>query len=109
MNIIEKQTSNTCPTCRGNNLVWDPVTGEIVCKKCGLVVISTSINVGPERLAFTKSEEASRKRVGLRARKEFKKRAYPELVLRRNLVVVWLICLNRLLDCIPLHTCLMRR
>ncbi|NQT08642.1 hypothetical protein HQ586_06155 [Candidatus Bathyarchaeota archaeon] len=65
MNIIDNQTANMCPNCRDSALVWDPVTGEIVCRKCGLVIIDTFVNSGPERAAFTKSEEASRKRVGL--------------------------------------------
>lgn len=64
MNVIDNQTANMCPNCRDNDLVWDPVTGEIVCRKCGLVIVDAFLNTGPERAAFTKSEDASRRRVG---------------------------------------------
>lgn len=54
-----------CPNCRDHALLWDPVSGETVCRKCGLIIIDTFVNTGPERAAYTKSEEESRKRVGL--------------------------------------------
>lgn len=65
MSIIANQTINKCPNCGAYDLVWDLVTDEIVCRKCGLVIIDIFVNTGPERAAYTKSEEESRKRVGL--------------------------------------------
>jgi len=53
-----------CPECGSPNLVTDEWTGEVVCSKCGLVILDEVLNLSPEWRAFTLEEKRSRRRVG---------------------------------------------
>ncbi|MCJ7722351.1 transcription initiation factor IIB, partial [Candidatus Bathyarchaeota archaeon] len=57
----------TCPECGCRNLIWDYDTGETICGGCGLVLQEQIMDKGPEWLAFTPEEKASRRRVGVPA------------------------------------------
>ena len=60
---IELTKGERCPEC-GGNLIHDSDIGEAVCCKCGLVVQSTMIDMGPEWRAFTPEEKVTKSRVG---------------------------------------------
>ncbi|MBE0512536.1 transcription initiation factor IIB [Candidatus Bathyarchaeota archaeon] len=53
-----------CPQCGSLELVRDEEMGEIVCSKCGLVVLEDMLNRSPEWRAFTVEEERSKRRAG---------------------------------------------
>ena len=54
-----------CPECGSSDLIEDYEQGEIVCRKCGLVINDQVMNRGPEWRAFTKEEREERGRVGI--------------------------------------------
>jgi transcription initiation factor TFIIB len=54
----------TCPECGSNFILYMTDTGEEVCKSCGLVVREMSLEMGPERRAFTPEEKEQRSRAG---------------------------------------------
>jgi transcription initiation factor TFIIB len=54
-----------CPECKSKDIVEDYEQGEVVCKKCGLVINDQVLNKGPEWRAFTKEEREERGRVGI--------------------------------------------
>ena len=56
-----------CPECGSRNPIWDYDTGETICGGCGLVLQEQIMDKGPEWLAFTPEEKASRRRVGVPA------------------------------------------
>ena len=53
-----------CPECGSPELVTDEWTGEVVCSRCGLVLLDEVLNRNPEWRAFTLEEKRSRRRVG---------------------------------------------
>jgi len=53
-----------CPECGSPGLVTDEWTGEVICSKCGLVILDEVLNLTPEWRAFTPEERRSRRRVG---------------------------------------------
>jgi len=53
-----------CSECGCESLVFDEDAGEVVCSNCGLVVESTIINEGPERLVFDFEDVEERSRTG---------------------------------------------
>lgn len=53
-----------CPRCGGTSLIRDYETGETVCQSCGSVLVSQSIDRGPEWRAFTQEQRDKRTRVG---------------------------------------------
>jgi len=59
--LIQKRL---CPECDSQELVTDEWTGEVVCSKCGLVILDETLSRSPEWRAFTLEEKKSRRRVG---------------------------------------------
>jgi len=59
--LIQKRL---CPECGSPELVADREMGEIVCSKCGLVILDEMLNRSPEWRAFTLEEKSSKGRVG---------------------------------------------
>jgi len=53
-----------CPQCHSSNLVADENIGEVVCGKCGLVIVDKVLNESPEWRAFTLEDKQSRRRNG---------------------------------------------
>ncbi|MFX1492053.1 MAG: transcription initiation factor IIB family protein [Promethearchaeota archaeon] len=53
-----------CPDCASQKIIQDERRGEIICAKCGLVLSSNLIDIGPEWRAFTKEQSDLRRRVG---------------------------------------------
>ncbi len=58
-------STNGCPECGGENLIFDSDMGETICGDCGLVIEDIDIDRSPEWRAFTKEERESRSRVGM--------------------------------------------
>jgi transcription initiation factor TFIIB len=54
----------SCPQCHGSHLVTDENIGEVVCDKCGLVIVDKVLNKSPEWRAFTLEDRRSRSRMG---------------------------------------------
>jgi transcription initiation factor TFIIB len=65
MKALEKMESLFCSECGSRDLFWDQNSGEVVCRKCGLVVEDSIVYTGPEWRAFTVKESEARTRVGL--------------------------------------------
>jgi transcription initiation factor TFIIB len=63
MRILGAKVSMFCKEC-GGELIWDPDSGEVVCRSCGLVVADHVVSTGPEWKAFTLEEHQERDRVG---------------------------------------------
>jgi transcription initiation factor TFIIB len=63
---IQAHPSPTCPTCKSHLLViTDPESGEIICSKCGMIVLDKIQNINqPERRAFSNEELEDRSRTG---------------------------------------------
>jgi len=55
---------NICSECGCESLIFDEGAGEVVCSKCGLVVESTMVDEGPERLVFNFEDAEERSRTG---------------------------------------------
>jgi len=53
-----------CPDCGNQDVIRDPVRGEVICTRCGLVLDTHVIDQGPEWRAFTSEERDQRCRVG---------------------------------------------
>ena len=53
-----------CRECGSVDVVVDPIRGEKICQKCGVVLGERLIDVGPEWRAFTTDERNKRSRVG---------------------------------------------
>ncbi len=60
----QNDLKNICSECGCENLVFDEDAGEVVCSKCGLVVESTMVNEGPERMIFDFEDVEERSRTG---------------------------------------------
>ncbi len=66
MTKIEKENVDnayTCSQCGNNKMVTDEGTGELICTNCGLVVVETVLNTGPEYRVFN-LQENDRRRTG---------------------------------------------
>jgi transcription initiation factor TFIIB len=62
---VQKQDQDTkCSECNCDELVRDNETGEVICGKCGIVVSSRSIDLGPEWRAFTVQQKENLPRTG---------------------------------------------
>ncbi len=60
MNSVE-QKQDICPECLSKILIYDEKNGEIVCSKCGLVILDRKIDPGPEwRFHLDKSQKQIR-------------------------------------------------
>lgn len=57
--------SNRCPDCGGTNFITDEDVGEIICRKCGMVIDINPLDRGPEWRAFTLEEKLRKSRMGL--------------------------------------------
>jgi transcription initiation factor TFIIB len=53
-----------CPECGGDVFVTDPETGEVVCRRCGLVLQEEVLDQKPEWRAFTPEERRAKARAG---------------------------------------------
>ncbi|MFX1513367.1 MAG: transcription initiation factor IIB [Promethearchaeota archaeon] len=61
---LDEEEEQPCPECQSSDIVTDPIRGEKICQKCGIVLISKMIDTGPEWRAFDQEEAADRTRVG---------------------------------------------
>jgi transcription initiation factor TFIIB len=61
--------STTCSICKSDLLIiTDPDSGEIICSKCGMIVLDKVQNINqPERRAFSNEEQEDRSRTGIPA------------------------------------------
>lgn len=59
-----QESISKCPLCESTNLVEDPKTGELICEKCGLVVVEKSCSLEQDWRAFTFTEREERSRTG---------------------------------------------
>lgn len=64
MQRLRLREKGLCPECGSSELVTDEWIGEVVCSKCGLVILDEVLNRSPEWRAFTLEEKRSRRRVG---------------------------------------------
>ena len=64
---MEIQAQPSCPTCKSHLLViTDPESGEIICNKCGMIVLDKIQNINqPEWRAFSNEEHENRSRAGI--------------------------------------------
>lgn len=53
-----------CSSCRGTKFISDYERGEVYCKKCGLVIVDTLFDFGPEWRAFDREQLDKRARTG---------------------------------------------
>ena len=58
------ESQRVCPECGSTDLFIDRENGEVVCRKCGLVIDETMLDMGPEWRSYTREEKESRTRVG---------------------------------------------
>lgn len=58
------QMNYICPVCGGTDFSYDKLTGEIVCKHCGYVLESNTIDYGREWRSFEDEKEENRDRMG---------------------------------------------
>lgn len=56
--------SEKCPGCDGHNIIQDMETGEIVCKECGYVQRTDTMDRGQEWRAFTLQDRKDKPRAG---------------------------------------------
>lgn len=57
-------TSRKCPSCKSPKLQSDRAKGEVMCKKCGLILDESQIDFGQEWREFDYDQTKSRRRVG---------------------------------------------
>jgi len=58
------ESQRVCPECGSTDLFIDRENGEVVCRRCGLVIDETMLDRGPEWRSYTREEKESRTRVG---------------------------------------------
>ena len=65
----QSQPSTTCSICKSDLLIiTDPDSGEIICSKCGMIVLDKVQNINqPEWHAFSNEEQEDRSRTGIPA------------------------------------------
>lgn len=56
--------ASICGNCGGDAILFDANTGEHVCRRCGCIVATTTIDSGPEWRAFNSAQTEERSRVG---------------------------------------------
>jgi len=61
---VAQQSKSSCTECGSNILLRDPITGELICQKCGLVISSNELSYEPEWRAFDAIENENRQRTG---------------------------------------------
>jgi transcription initiation factor TFIIB len=62
---VAQQTNQTsCTDCGGNQIIIDNISGELVCKSCGIVVSQNLLDSGPEWRAFDPVQREKLPRVG---------------------------------------------
>jgi len=64
MQRLRLMQKGLCSECGSPDLVTDEWSGEVICSKCGLVILDELLNRNPEWRAFTLEEKRSRRRVG---------------------------------------------
>jgi transcription initiation factor TFIIB len=90
---INQNSQNSCPGCNSTVFIRDDSRGELICKKCGLVLDENLIDYGPEWVAYNHEQETSRAHAGAPATNTlhdygmstdiaFKKNASPEELAR---------------------------
>ena len=57
-------SAHKCQFCGNKNIVTDPVTGEVVCEKCGFVTSEGDPNMGADRYSSASNSELGRVRTG---------------------------------------------
>lgn len=62
--VEQSDTHARCPECKSPHLIEDVDMGELVCRKCGLVLKEGTLDRSPEWRAFTLEESLSKRRVG---------------------------------------------
>lgn len=62
--IVHDETVTRCPECGSSNLLFDKLSGEVVCVDCGFVVVNTTADLGPEWRSFDQDKDGKRTRVG---------------------------------------------
>ncbi len=60
-----EQAPSLCPECGSRKIIQDGGSGETICKGCGLVIIESIIDTGPEWRAYSAKQWKTRTRVGL--------------------------------------------
>lgn len=59
------QSAIFCSICKEDRTVTDPESGEVICKKCGIVISDRQFESRPEWRAFSSDEMNDRSRVGI--------------------------------------------
>lgn len=59
-----KSSSKRCPSCKSPKLQYNRDRGEIICRKCGLILDESQIDFGQEWREFDYDQSTSRRRVG---------------------------------------------
>jgi len=59
-----KRAQKTCPECDSTNIQLNRETGELTCKKCGLVIEDNQLDFGQEWREFDYSQVSNSRRVG---------------------------------------------
>jgi len=62
--IVHDETVTRCPECGSSNLLFDKISGEVVCVDCGFVVVNLTADLGPEWRSFDQDKDGKRTRVG---------------------------------------------
>ena len=62
--VEQSDTRAQCPECKSPHLIEDMDMGELVCRRCGLVLKEGTLDRSPEWRAFTLEERLSKRRVG---------------------------------------------
>lgn len=62
--MTEDGQSLNCPDCQSNEFITDYRHGELLCKKCGLVMDEALFDFGPEWRSFDEDQKAKRARTG---------------------------------------------
>lgn len=62
--IIHDETVTKCPECGSSNLLFDKLSGEVVCVDCGYVIVNVTADLGPEWRSFDQDRDGKRVRVG---------------------------------------------
>ncbi|MCS7136452.1 MAG: TFIIB-type zinc ribbon-containing protein [Nitrososphaerota archaeon] len=62
--MLHDETVTRCPECGSSNLLFDKLSGEVVCVDCGFVIVNTTADLGPEWRSFNQEKDGKRTRVG---------------------------------------------
>ena len=61
---IERENQNSCPDCNSTDFDYNQSRGEVICKRCGLVIDENVMDLGPEWRAYNHEQMSRRTRVG---------------------------------------------